>query len=1068
MKKMLITVATAACAAFELAAMPTETEVARAKPSVQKLLAPEQVALKDGKMTRAEVAAAAMKFAGEADTDAAKLLLMKGAFVLYVRDGNLEKAVETMNTLEAAIPDLPPRSVTNMVETALQGADKNVDSARLRQLLAERESSTSREMVNGYSWSYRVANGEAMIIAGEGAKCFCAVSPSPKGSITIPSTLGGVRVTCVGTNAFVGCKQLNSVSIPEGVTSICPFSFAWCDKLRSVAIPESMKSIATGAFQGCSGLTSMKIPSGVTNIGPAFFHCSGLTAIRVDSGNKFYKSVNGLLLTKDGKTLVRGVKGDVVIPAGVTDIANGAFFDCGLKSVEIPSSVSNIWQTAFCQCGELTSLTIPEGVTHLGLTAFKDCVGLTSMTIPSTVRYVGNEVFLDCKKLTSVTMCGEKPESGKDVFKNCGKLKVILVPANAKSWAGMKEWQGIPLVFDAKAESGTKPCRLLGRTSETENSSTKIRQRFVKPAERLAQAAAKDEGVVGPITKDDFKARLTGIAIIQGGKMCGFESRAKTAEFMSPDSQIEIPYGKAACFRIEYDFPEGYQARVWTRDRWPQGQGKSWYFGSNPSPLYKGKGVAYGFLDMLERGKTCTLEQLAIQTNAEPKLEELPKGWSIATFPVHIKFHGPEEVEAGKESEKCGANGSCAVVADTSSDGCATVVAQKLQACDFLLNSDFKKNAKYYLCLFSASWCGPCRAEMPRIAKIYAETLKADPDIELIHFSRDRDDEKAMAWAKEHNVKFPVVKPKGGNPLDLKMRGIPRLFIIKADGTLVEEGHPANLFSAEILKELETGAPVGTANRKVAKGEKTAIVDGYTWSFRVKDGVATIVAETDGRYSCAVSPSPKGHLVIPSTLGGVRVGAIGRSAFQGCKELTTVTIPAGVRSIGYESFQDCSALQSVTIPEGVRYIGNEAFENCSSLTSVTIPSSVSNIEILAFFRCTGLGEGVVIRDGWVLTVNGRCPADYVIPQGTRGIASHAFRCCEGLKSVTVPSSVKHMGYWAFSYCRDLRSITMLGECPEMRINVFSPGQNIEEIHVPANAKSWAGMKEWQGVPLVFD
>jgi len=137
--------------------------------------------------------------------------------------------------------------------------------------------------------------------------------------------------------------------------------------------------------------------------------------------------------------------------------------------------------------------------------------------------------------------------------------------------------------------------------------------------------------------------------------------------------------------------------------------------------------------------------------------------------------------------------------------GAPCAAARKLRKCDFLLNKGYKKNAKYYLCLFSASWCPPCRAEMPRIAKTYAESLKDDPNIELIHFSRDREEGKAVAWAKEHNVKFPVVKPNGGNPLDLHARGIPHLFIVMADGTLVEEGHPMKLFTDEKLRELKAG-----------------------------------------------------------------------------------------------------------------------------------------------------------------------------------------------------------------------------------------------------------------------
>ena len=131
-----------ACATIQLAAMPTEEETRLAEPVVRKLLASEKAALKSGKKTRSEVAVAAMKLAGEADTDAARLLLMKGAFVLYVRDGNLEKAVETMNALEAAISDMPSQSVTNMIDMALLGVAKRGEVARLYKLLDETKTSS--------------------------------------------------------------------------------------------------------------------------------------------------------------------------------------------------------------------------------------------------------------------------------------------------------------------------------------------------------------------------------------------------------------------------------------------------------------------------------------------------------------------------------------------------------------------------------------------------------------------------------------------------------------------------------------------------------------------------------------------------------------------------------------------------------------------------------------------------------------------------------------------------------------------------------------------------------------
>ena len=136
-KLTLMVAAAMACASIQLTAMPTEEETRKAEPVVKKMLAQERAALESGKKTRSEVAAAAMRLASETDTDAAKLLLMKGAFVLYVHDGNLEKAAETMKALKAAIPDIPQQNVSNMIEAAFLEASKKEDVAQLDKLLGE-------------------------------------------------------------------------------------------------------------------------------------------------------------------------------------------------------------------------------------------------------------------------------------------------------------------------------------------------------------------------------------------------------------------------------------------------------------------------------------------------------------------------------------------------------------------------------------------------------------------------------------------------------------------------------------------------------------------------------------------------------------------------------------------------------------------------------------------------------------------------------------------------------------------------------------------------------------------
>ena len=522
-------------------------------------------------------------------------------------------------------------------------------------------------------------------------------------------------------------------------------------------------------------------------------------------------------------------------------------------------------------------------------------------------------------------------------------------------------------------------------------------------------------------------------------------------------------------------------------------------------------------------------------------------------------------------------------------------VPEKLSQCDFLLNKDFKKNAKFYLCLFSASWCPPCRAEMPRIAKTYAETLKNDPDIELIHFSRDQNDEKALAWAKEHDVKFPVVKPNGGNPLDLHSRGIPHLFIVKADGTLVEEGHPMKVFTEERISRIKENRPL----------QDKVTTNGVNWVYEVKDD--GIILGGGNRNKKAVEKSTSGSVEIPDSIMGRPVRGIGEWAFSDCRGiksvvippsvsriggrafiwsgLNSVTIPANIKSVGCAAFHGCSDLKAVTIQPGVEQLESTAFMWCSSLESVSIPASVTSIGKEAFSYCERLlsfsvdpdnpsyssnDKMLCTKDGSTLVagVNGdvtippcvssvgpsafygcislksvKIPlnvksigkyaffacrelksvaipssvtsigerafcwcdrlmgfeVDYdnafytaegdvlynkmktelifwptgksglvTMPPSVTDIRGWAFSHCKGVASVTIPSSVKNIGELAFDGCSALISVTMCGERPESHGDVFRSCEKLKSIHVPANAKSWAGMKEWQGIPLVFD
>ena len=233
---------------------------------------------------------------------------------------------------------------------------------------------------------------------------------------------------------------------------------------------------------------------------------------------------------------------------------------------------------------------------------------------------------------------------------------------------------------------------------------------------------------------------------------------------------------------------------------------------------------------------------------------------------------------------------------------------------------------------------------------------------------------------------------------------------------------------------------------------------GQTIYYNINYSSNTIEITCPDNYGWGTYPKPTGALVIPDSItrnngwndNTYPVTAIGSSAFSGCNELTSITIPEGVTTIGSYAFYNCSGLTSVTISDGVTSIGNHAFLCCSGLTSITIPRSVTSLGWYTFEGCN-LTSVVFNADSctyadspfaagnnitsFTIGDNVKCiPAKLcyggcymttiTIPDSINYIGDEAFRGCSSLTSVTIGNGVTSIGNDAFLNCSNLTSVTI--------------------------------------------
>ena len=229
--------------------------------------------------------------------------------------------------------------------------------------------------------------------------------------------------------------DIKSVIIEPGVTNIGSHAFFMCNNLESVSLPDGVTTIGDRAFWQTS-LKNITIPASVTKIGTeikeVFYQCYDLESITVASGNTAYQSVDGVLYTADGTTLIQYPQNKADTSYKMIDTATKIEFLAfnytqNLQTIDF-NNVTTVADKGVYGNKALEEIILPK-VTTIGARAFSGNKAVTSLTLQTVPLSVGENAFSSCTSLANVTMPDEMTVLTKDMFAECTGLKSIHFPA---------------------------------------------------------------------------------------------------------------------------------------------------------------------------------------------------------------------------------------------------------------------------------------------------------------------------------------------------------------------------------------------------------------------------------------------------------------------------------------------------------------------------------------------------------------------------------------------------------------------------------------------------------------
>lgn len=883
----------------------------------------------------------------------------------------LDANVKLGKTAEEAIAiwiALPPTTFSNGIKvTAFDSTGKVFEKSTTNEVVVERnhiqpmvalEATFEKVMADNEIW-YTSKDGKVVTptqTSGFGAEIV---------SNTYTDGLGVIKfdgpVTMVGYNAFYNNSTIKSIILPSTVTEIDDRAFFY-SSLESITINDGVTRIGDSVFSN-SRLGSIVVPNSVTEIGTFAFSTGTLSEVTLGSG-----------LTEIGRIFYQCDIKEIVIPDSVTAIREQAFEDCSsLKKVVLGKGVKTVEPSAFFECDQLEEFygdCVTEDHRYVvidgELVATALC-GLTEIVIPAHVTKIARDAcakvqnFALNSPIERIVIHDEVTTIGAGAFAN--NITKSLYLGKKVNQIGTSAFTQYPNRYIERVDISDIDawCRiefLKNETGAISYSSTPVENgtKVYLNGELITDVVFPTElNEVGQMTFMNWK-QLNSVELHDGITSIGdsaFKVCTSLKSVSIPQSVTSI--GSSAfqsCTSIEsINIPSGV------------------------------KTISYYTFS------SCGNENVNII---------ISDGVEVIR---NSAFHGSRItsiiIPASVKEIHYDAFNYCSNLSSVYCMGAPASAINWSYGNAFENNAEGRKiyvpGAYLYEYTKASGWS------------------KYSADIEIMSTSAENtivyttSDNKALTISQYADFGASILSHTYNN----------------GQGEITFSQAPTKIGGLRMFEDQTTLTSISLPESITSIGDKLSSSSNLA-SVKLSNKMTVIPAFAF--YGC----SKLIDINIPDSLI-----EIGKCAFDGCSQLKSITLPQGVTAIGDSAFDGCSALQSVDLPATLATIGEAAFYECKSLASITIPDGVTEIKYNTFAKCSSLNS-------------------VEIGSGVAKIGQWAFNECIGITSLTIPGNVKTLGEGAFINCTNLASLTIESGVTTIGIKAFQVCPNIKKISIPGS------------------